>query len=361
MEKKDVQKAVRILESSPEFTAIIPEVRSNIVMAMENAETINQVVGIPGRITIVNGMPKATMDPDFMTSSHMARLVISVIKHNPSKRSAINIKYDPIILEVCRKLGLEISSYDRVHEPDKVKEREGSTIPWGVETAIEKSGKVPDIIYHKGAWGKEPMICLLGSRACEVAEIVVCIAKLTEIRKKEGLLIPEKVIEPPRDCHDVLFATTRKSWDNKKDEVPCVFCAIAEGNPKVKEMVLYNDKENMVLMNIFPYNRGHLEVVPVKHFTDLNELNLEEMGKLFYLVQKSMSLIREVIKPDGINIGINLGKTAGSSIKHLHIHIVPRFKYESGFMETIADTRIIEEDIDITYNKFIEEIEILKR
>lgn len=184
MEKKDVQKAVRILESSPEFTALIPEVRSNIVMAIENAETINQVLGIPGRITIVNGMPKATMDPDFMTSSHMARLVLSVIKHNPNKRSAINIKYDPIILDICRKLGLEISSYDRVHEPSKVKKKEGSTIPWGVETAIEKSGNVPDIIYHKGAWGKEPMICLLGSDACQIAEMAVCIAKLTEIRKK---------------------------------------------------------------------------------------------------------------------------------------------------------------------------------
>lgn len=126
-------------------------------------------------------------------------------------------------------------------------------------------------------------------------------------------------------------------------------------------MVLYNDKENMVLMNIFPYARGHLLVVPIKHFTDLNELNIEEIGKLFYLVQKSVLLIREVIKPDGINIGINLGKTAGSSIKHLHIHIVPRFKYETGFMETIADTRIIDEDINITYKRFVEKLEILKR
>jgi diadenosine tetraphosphate (Ap4A) HIT family hydrolase len=74
-----------------------------------------------------------------------------------------------------------------------------------------------------------------------------------------------------------------------------------------------------------------------------------------------VSLIREVIKPDGINIGINLGKSAGSSIKHLHIHIVPRFKYEGGFMETIADTRIIDEDIDITYKRFVEKLEILKR
>ncbi|WP_223791380.1 thiamine-phosphate synthase family protein [Methanobacterium spitsbergense] len=360
MEKDKVQKAVKILENSSEFAELIPEVRSNIVMAIEDAKTIDQVVGIPGRITIVNGMPKAVMPPDFMSSSHMARLVLTIIKHDPSKRSAINLKYNPMILDICRKLGLEVSSYNRTQEPAKVKEIEGSTIPWGVETAIEKSGTVPDVIYHKGAWGKEPMICLIGSDACEVAEMAVCIAKLFEIRKNEVVKSTEKIEESLNNCHDVIFAPSRKSWKYKKHDVPCVFCAIAEGNPDIKEMVLYNDKENMVLMNIFPYSRGHLEVVPVKHFTDLNELNSEELEKLFCLVQRSISLIRQVIKPDGINVGLNLGKTAGASIEHLHVHIVPRFKVESGFMETTADTRVIDEDINVTYKKFTEKLDIFE-
>jgi diadenosine tetraphosphate (Ap4A) HIT family hydrolase len=99
--------------------------------------------------------------------------------------------------------------------------------------------------------------------------------------------------------------------------------------------------------------------LPVKHYTDLNELSTEEIKDLFIIVQRTISLIREVIKPDGINVGINLGEAAGASIEHLHIHIVPRFKYESGFMETTANTRVIEEDIDVMYSKFIEKLDIL--
>ena len=185
MEIDKVKKAVGILENSSEFAALIPEVRSNLVMAVEGAERIEQVVGIPGRITIVNGKPRSVMEPDFMSSSHMARLVLSVMKHDPTKKSALNMKYDPMILEICEKLGLKVSSYNRAQEPEDVKEVEGGTIPWGVETAIENAGTIPDVIYHKGAWGKEPMICLVGSDAVEVAEMGICIARLFDIRKNE--------------------------------------------------------------------------------------------------------------------------------------------------------------------------------
>ena len=184
MEIEKVKKAVNILENSSEFAVLIPEVRSNLVMAVDGAESIEQVVGIPGRITIVNGKPKSVMEPDFMSSSHMARLVLSIMKHDPSKKSALNMKYDPIILEICKKLGLKVSSYNRKYEPENVKEVEGGTIPWGVETAIENAGTIPDVIYHEGAWGKEPMICLIGSDAVEVAGMGICIAKLFDIRKK---------------------------------------------------------------------------------------------------------------------------------------------------------------------------------
>jgi thiamine-phosphate diphosphorylase len=360
MELNKVKKAVDILEKSTEFAALIPEVRSNIVMAIEGAERIDQVVGIPGRITIVNGWPKAVMDPDFMSSSHMARLVLSMMKHDPSKKSALNIKYEPLILEICKKLGLKVSSYNRAYEPEEVKEVEGGTIPWGVETAIEKAGTIPDVIYHRGAWGKEPMICFIGSDAVEVAEIAVCIAKLYSIRKSNQLKPTEHTVETQDKCQDIIFAPSRGSRKEKKPNVACIFCAIAEGNPDVEERVLYNDGENMVLMNIFPYNRGHLEVVPVEHYTDLNELGSEEVKKLFYTVQRSISLIREVIKPDGINVGLNIGKAAGASVEHLHVHIVPRFKYESGFMETTANTRVIEENINVTHSKFIEKLDILR-
>ena len=202
-----LEMALQVLEQSPEFAEIIPEVRSNIVMARENAQTIQDVAGIPGRITIVNGLPKAVARPDYGASSHMARLVLSIMKYDPDKRSAINIKYHPHLVEICQKLGLVVSSYDRNQEPLEVKKEEGSTISWGVKVAVENlktvqdglvrevtdgnlpevlDDAVPDVIYHTGGWGKEPIIVLLGKNPVEVAEMALCLAKLFLNSAKKG-------------------------------------------------------------------------------------------------------------------------------------------------------------------------------
>jgi thiamine-phosphate diphosphorylase len=173
-----LEMAVKILEQSPEFAEIIPEVRSNIVMARKNAKTIQDVAGIPGRITTVNGLPKAVAPPYYGASSHMARLVLSIMKHDPEKRCALNIKYHPQLVEICQKLGLIVSSYDRNQEPADVEKEEGSTIEWGVEVALNNLGAIPDVIYHTGGWGKEPMIVLVGNTPEEVTHIAVCMAKL---------------------------------------------------------------------------------------------------------------------------------------------------------------------------------------
>ncbi len=381
MEIENINRAVEILQNSPEFAAIIPEVKSNIVMAKENAKDIKEVAGVPGRITVIHGRPKVFMEPEFGASSHMARLVLNIMKHDPERRSALNIRYDPLLIEICERIGLVVSSYDRNREPEDVKKVEGGTIPWGVEEAINKVGCVPDVVYHIGCWGKEAMICLVGPNAVEVAEMAVCIAKLFDNLKDQNTcetiedtrLIymyqkgevkdkksEEKVKCVPSKGHDVIFAPSRSSYIGKKPNVSCIFCAIAEGNKEVNSRVLYKDQTNMVVMNMFPYNRGHIEVVPVKHLTDLNQLKPDEIKEIFTLVQRSIKLVREVIKPDGVNIGINLGEAAGSSIEHIHIHVVPRFKVEAGFMETTADTRVIEESIDETYAKYMEKVDILR-
>ncbi|MGC9516822.1 MAG: thiamine-phosphate synthase family protein [Methanomicrobiales archaeon] len=344
MEIENVKSAVEILEKSEDFADLIPEVRSNIVMAKKDAHTIEDVVGIPGRITRVNNKPKVFTKPEYGASSHMARLVLSMMKYYPSKRSALNFRYDKKLIDICTKLGLNISYYDRSQEPEDIRKVEGGTIPWGVKSAIERIGKVPDVIYHTGDWGKEPSIVLIGENAIEVAKTAVCISRLYNVT--EG--------------YDVLFAPSRGSYPSEKPDVQCLFCSIAKNDPKVPSKVLYNDGENMVIMNIFPYNRGHLEVVPVNHFTDLNELEPESLKNLFIMVQKTIKLIRAVMEPAGINVGINLGKTAGASVEHLHIHVLPRFRMESGFMETLANTRVIEESIDETYAKYMEKIQILK-
>ena len=80
--------------------------------------------------------------------------------------------------------------------------------------------------------------------------------------------------------------------------------------------------------------------------------------KNYFTGSRSISLIRDVIKPDGINVGLNIGKAAGASVEHLHVHIVSRFKFDSGFMETTANTRVIKEDINVTHAKFIKKLDI---
>jgi len=343
MEIENLKKAVEIIQNCKELAAFIPEVRSNIVMAKEDAKDVNGVAGIPGRITTVHGKPKAFMEPEFGVSSHMARLVLSIMKHDQSKRSAMNIKYDPKIIEICEKLGLKVSFYDRNDEPEDVKQVEGGTIPWGVEAATLKIGDIPDVIYHMGAWGKEPSISIIGTDAVDVAKMIVCIAKLFSVN----------------DDYKVLF-TPPSEKPQKSLDISCIFCAMAMGDPEVSKNVIYNDGEDMVVLNIAPYTRGHLLVIPTKHYTDLNELNSEALKNLFITVRKATTLIRNVINPDGVNIGINLGKVAGQGISHIHVHLVPRFKFESSFIGTTANTRIIRESMDQTYAKYMEKIEILK-
>jgi thiamine-phosphate diphosphorylase len=192
---ENLKKAMNILEGSHEFALLIPEVRSNLVMAKRGAHNIEDVAGIPGRITVLNNLPKASAEPDYGASSHMARLVLNIMNFDPGKRSALNMRFHPLLVDICQKLGLLVSFYNRDEEPIELQNKEGSTIPWGVNVAIDKIGVVPDVIYHTGSWGKEPMLVLLGNAAVDVAKMAVCLAKLFNTN----------------ECHKVLFTPSRGS------------------------------------------------------------------------------------------------------------------------------------------------------
>lgn len=174
---KNVKEAIKILEDNSEVSSLVPEVRMNLVMALPYAETLDDVVGVDGRITIVNGRAKAAACPEFGVSRHLAKYVLTAMKYDSSIRAAINIRYSLDILNICKKLGLSVSFYDRRKEPEEIKKIEGMSVPWGVEQAIRNIGKVPNVIYHEGDWGKEPMIVLLGENAINVAKLAIKIAK----------------------------------------------------------------------------------------------------------------------------------------------------------------------------------------
>ena len=158
-----------------------------------------------------------------------------------------------------------------------------------------------------------------------------------------------------------IFAPSRMKWVRKKGRKGCLFCKIAKGDPKTPEKVLYKSRSVMVVMNIYPYNTGHLQVFPMRHVEKFEELTDEEISSLFIMVKKCVKLLKKVLNPAGFNIGMNIGgEITGASVKHLHIHIVPRFGRDTGFMEVIAETKVLPETLEQTYERLKKEVEMLK-
>lgn len=177
------------IEHCREFTALIPEVRSNLVYAKPDASTRDDVLAIDGRITVVEGMPRAAGKPRFGTSSHMARLIIEIRKVDPSVRAGIDFGWTPQLSrwleEYCKTMRWVFTVIDRRNEPDEIKEAEGASIPWKVQEAVRAAGgKAPKIFYETGAVGKEPVSVLVGRDPIEVADQICEIARLYDGRKQ---------------------------------------------------------------------------------------------------------------------------------------------------------------------------------
>ncbi len=178
---ENINNALEILVKHGEFVSkLIPETQTNLVMALSRkySRTVNDVAGIPGRIVRYFNTVKPSGNPVFGASKHMAKAVLKAMEFNENIRAAANIKYSKEIIDAAKKLGYKVSYYDRKEEPPEIKAAEGKTIPWGIEQAIKKlKGEVPDIVYHLGDWGKEPMINIFGKDAVDVAYKIVRIAK----------------------------------------------------------------------------------------------------------------------------------------------------------------------------------------
>lgn len=143
--------------------------------------------------------------------------------------------------------------------------------------------------------------------------------------------------------------------NDKKDE-GCVFCQkLAQGPEQDREnYVLFRGQYTSVILNLYPYNNGHLMVLPYEHVGSLEELPLEVQAEMMHLVSYFIQLLRQAMNPAGFNIGINIGKAAGAGIDdHIHIHVVPRWYGDTNFMSVIADMRVIPEWLDTTYDKLV--------
>ena len=174
---KHLRQALDLLEQDPYVHLLVPESQINVVEAPEGASSPEDVAAVPGRVVRVGNRVKRVGDPWFGASKHVAKAVLTAMKHSAYVKSAMNIRNTPTVVAAASDLGFSISMYDRSREPPEVKRVEGMTIPWGVEEAIKAHGTVPDLIYHNGDFGKEPMALVLGRDAVDVVRKVLKIAE----------------------------------------------------------------------------------------------------------------------------------------------------------------------------------------
>lgn len=143
--------------------------------------------------------------------------------------------------------------------------------------------------------------------------------------------------------------------ESAKDTVPegCVLCDVLEGDEEPSERrVLYRDELAWVTLAKYPYNPGHLLVLPVRHTGELEDLTAEENAALSSLLQRSVRALREQAQPHGFNIGLNLGRIAGAGIpEHLHWHVVPRWSGDTNFMPVVGQTRVLPQLLEETFQK----------
>lgn len=152
---------------------------------------------------------------------------------------------------------------------------------------------------------------------------------------------------------DELWAPWRMRYIlNAEKKKGCFLCSeIKEDNDR-KNHILFRGKHSYVIMNIYPYNNGHLLVVPYGHVPDTDGLKPEELTDLMKTTQASVNILKRAMNPEGMNVGINFGKAAGAGLpEHMHVQIVPRWNGDTSYITVFDNTRVIPESLDDTYEK----------
>ena len=136
------------------------------------------------------------------------------------------------------------------------------------------------------------------------------------------------------------------------DQDGCLFCRIAQSDDNAANLVLYRAGAAMVMMNLYPYNSGHLIIVPYAHQASPEDLASDQLEDVWRLMQLSLGVVRRVLHPQGFNLGANLGAVAGAGIPdHFHMHLVPRWSGDTNFMPVLDDVKVIPEHLEQTYHR----------
>jgi ATP adenylyltransferase len=138
--------------------------------------------------------------------------------------------------------------------------------------------------------------------------------------------------------------------ENHKKEAGCVFCNAQAKADDGENLIAFRGKFSYVILNRFPYTSGHLMAIPFAHVSTLEELDAETRAEMMELTTRCMTILRELYKPHGFNMGANIGEAAGAGVLgHVHIHIVPRWVGDTNFMSSVGETRVLPEALEETY------------
>ena len=173
---QELKRAVEVLRAG-KIGHLVPEVSSNLGYALPQAEGIEDVAAFPGRIVRFKDSVATHSDPEFGASEHVANIILTVMNFDPEYCSAMNIRYSRETIAQLGRKGFLVGHFDRRLEPKRVKEKEGSSLGWGVGEVLRKMKRVPDFIYDEGGVGKEPMIRVLGKNPMEVVQKILKIAR----------------------------------------------------------------------------------------------------------------------------------------------------------------------------------------
>lgn len=151
-----------------------------------------------------------------------------------------------------------------------------------------------------------------------------------------------------------LWAPWRLAFVTKEKSGGCIFCAKPAENDDKKNYIYERRDLVFGLLNRFPYNSGHLMIVPYRHITSFEDLREEEWMDTLKLLQDTTAVLNKLMRPEGFNVGFNLGKASGAGYEHLHLHVVPRWGGDTNFMPVLSGTKVLPEHLDETFRRIRE-------
>ena len=151
-----------------------------------------------------------------------------------------------------------------------------------------------------------------------------------------------------------LWAPWRIEYILSKKQPGCIFCDKVQEDRDRENYILYRARTAFIMLNTYPYNNGHLMVIPYAHVGSIEELSTEAVTEMMQLVQRSVRALRKSCLPEGFNIGMNIGRSAGAGVAdHVHVHVVPRWHGDTNYMGVLANTHTIPEMLETTYDRLI--------